>query len=289
VCGVNEMITEIMQSNSVEKLKGILKSRYGLGLKVVSMVDSSTIDMTLQRAVLQNGSLQIPIISRDKYLGLAVMDGAHSITEGDQHAVSEIVRLVLEPALYSFYLKRQLETSAVQVLPDNVISLQNYSGKTTSISKDDQWLHNRPEFSSSIILLESGNPHKTSRVALQIHEIGERWALVNFKEMRENIKNIQDLRSLGPMTLFVDDVLVLNQAEQQILAEFSLEANPMTEPLILIGSTKSILDLMDQRQVTEVLAHHLMRNRIELDRLPMDFPTMREALELLLDRKALLN
>jgi len=281
------MIAEIMHSNSVLKLRGILQSRYGVGLNVSSMVDASTLDLTVQSAFRKKGSLHVPIIARGKYLGTAIMDRAELLSESDVNAVSEIVRLVLEPALFSFFLSKQNFVEGEIQDQSNVTFLTGLQAK--SEMNDQSWYTNRPELSTSVLFLESHNPHRISKTAVHIHELGSRWALLNWKDVRNEIHQISDIKSLGPMTLVIDDILTLTPKEQSLIADYSLEANPMTEPLILVGGTSHLLDLMDQRLIEEDFGIYLMRNSLNLDRLPTDFTVLKEALELLLDRKAILN
>lgn len=281
------MIAEIMHSNSVLKLRWILQSRYGVGLNVSSMVDISNIDLTVQSAFRKQGSLHVPIIARGKYLGTAIMDRAELLSESDVNAVSEIVRLVLEPALFSFYLSKQTIIEDETQDHSNVTFISGFQNKKET--KDESWYTNRPELSTSVLFLESHNPHRLSRVAIHIHELGSRWALLNWKDVRNEIHELTDIKSMGPMTLVIDDILTLTPKEQSLIADYSLDANPMTEPLILVGGTSHLLDLMDQRLIEEDFGIYLMKNSLNLDRLPTDFTVLKEALELLLDRKAILN
>jgi len=281
------MITEVMHSNSVLKLKGILEDRYGLGFKIVSMIDASNIDTDQQPIVRKNGSLHVPIIARDKYLGTAIMERADLLSDGDMSAVSEIVRLVLEPALFSFYLSRKTDSLQSEILPENVTLLSNYTPH--KVAEDNSWFLNRPEFSVSGVLLESHNPHRVNRAALQVHEIGSRWAYLNWNDVKKDIQKASDFRTMGPMTILVPDVLLLSPEEQSLFADYCLTANSMTEPLVLFGSSRNLFELMEEKLVNEDLGISLMKNRIELDRLPTDFSMLKDALELLLDRKAILN
>ena len=73
-----------------------------------------------------------------------------------------------------------------------------------------------------------------------------------------------------------------------ILAEYASEANAKSEPLILIGLESSFEKLAETAHLQPQLVQELKRNRLELDRFPREFSRLQEALELFLDRRALL-
>jgi hypothetical protein len=273
-----------------------------MGLEVTTMVSAA--DMDLEHSMVQAGTLRVPICARGKYLATAMISGADALSDGDINAVSEMVRLVLEPALFSIYLERQELNSMASNSQDsnddtlsNVLPLQ--SVVTADFRAEDLaesflisgWNHDRqaPEFSSSLLLLESKNPHTVARVAVHIHETGERWAMLRYADIKASLHSADDLRELGPMTLLIEDILFLSPEEQEVIAECATTLNPKTEPLILIGCTSPFQDLKRQGMVVPKLAEAIQDSRLELDRLPKDFSQLREVLELVLDRTALLN
>ena len=259
-------MTEVMQRSSVQKLKGLLQDRYGMGLQIVSMISAADVDVEHIRSERRGSSLHVPVCARGKYLATALLTKAESLSEGDISAVSEMVRLVLEPALFSVYLDRQ-----------------EWNRRASQAEVQAKADVNR---NSSLILLESFNPHTVSRVAVHIHESGDRWALLNYNQVRKSITSLKDLREMGPMTLLVEDLLLLSPEEQTRFAEFARNSDPKTEPLILIGCTTSLNDLLQREMVVAELADLVHDSRLELDRMPKEFSQLRESVELALDRHA---
>jgi len=283
------MLTEIMGKNSVLRLKGILADRYGMGLTLTSMISATDVDVNHMKNEVREGILHVPICVHGKYLATAMMNRAEALTNDEITAISDLVRLVLEPALFSMFLERQEtnigEASQKIAKSENVVELRSSPRRANTLAN---WDHTRPEFSTPMILLESAHPHTISRVALHIHEIGDRWALVRYTELRSHLQTMRDLTELGPMTLVIDDILMLSMQEQSILAEYSHEADPNSEPLILIGSTSPLAELGERQTIHQELLQVLLPSRLELDRLPKDFSQLRQAVDLFLDRKALL-
>lgn len=277
------MLEEVLNSNSILRLKGLLNNRYGMGLKINMLMDATSLNIRSQSPSLYEGDLRIPIIARDKYMATAIVPGANSLTATDHTAIAEMVRLVLEPALYSWHLKQTEFNSQLNKTEETLSNI----GVPDQILEEE--VSSRLLFSTSLFLLESSNPHLIPRAAVQIHEIGERWAYLKYSDIRSQITCGKDLQELGSMTILVEDILQLSPAEQALLADFAQQADTQTEPLILVGSTTRIDDLAERDMVDLRLLEHLQLHRLDLDRMPKNFGLMRDTLELILDRKGLLN
>ena len=291
------MLAEIMQKNSVQKLMGILADRYGMGLHITSMISATDMEVEHVHGELKEGSLRVPICARGKYLATAIMSGADVLSDGDISAVSEMVKLVLEPALFSLYLERfELNSRAQNIVheEDNVFPLYRSEQNSESKAKENSsatmisgWDRQRPEFSSSLIMLESFNPHTISRVAVHIHETGNRWAMLRYSEIKSSISSLQDIKEMGPMTLLIEDILQLSPSEQEMIASY--DGQTENEPLILIGCTTPLVELVKNAMISEKIVQVCKPSRLELDRMPTEFSKLREAIELILDREALMN
>ncbi len=281
------MMTEIMQKNSVQKLKVLLQNRYGMGLKITTMtsIENAGVDVQEMRSELRGSSLHVPVCARGKYLATAILTRSEPMSAGDISAVSEIVRLVLEPLLLSIYLERQESNTAV-IQDENVLLLRPQESFEANDGSD--WNPDGLEFNQSLIMLESYNPHTISRVAVHIHEAAGRLALLRYKEVHGSLNSVQDIRELGTLTLLVEDVLQLSPEEQARLATFASSANEKTEPLILIGCTTPLDELVEDELINIELAEIAEKSHLELDRMPKEFSQLRETIEMALDKHALI-
>jgi hypothetical protein len=268
------MINDIMRSSSVERLRGILQSRYGKGLEVSFLNDSRVVELAGGTFALKEGVLQIPILSHGQFLAVAKIPDAGSLPKSSQEAITEMVRLVLEPAIYSWVLNKS-EENKDQHSFHRIGGPQALEEETSSELKDEK---------SPVVLIISENPHRIPRLALQVHETLNRWAFVNWKDMRDQIKSVHDLRELGAMSILVEDVLMLTPDEKALLDEWIKTSQASTEPALILGSSMDWNRLKEQAVMPSGLLYEAGFHQIEADRLPADRRFCEEALQLLLDK-----
>ena len=268
------MLAEALKANSVQKLKGILAQRYGMELKLSFVVSAVDADASGMKSVVKDDALHVSISAQGKYLATAILPKAGLLSSNEKGDVSEMIRLVLEPTLYSLYLESEEQNFKNQISAshENVVPL----------------FETQSEFSETIIYLENHNPQTTSRVALHLHEAGQRWAFLNYMDIRNQLNSTKDIKELGPLSLFIPDILQLSFQEQALVVEFLQDANSKNEPLILVGCAVPVCNSMVNQLLDQKLLLILKKNKLELDRLPREFSTLKEALELFLDRKAML-
>lgn len=117
------MLKNIVESATVEKLKGIISHRYGKGLSIQCMQEASDIDMGEESVFMKGHSLHIPIQVNEKYFATAVIKEASSLSQSDQMAVAYMVRMVLEPEFYNWYLAQAANNSQNIEQEENVVSI----------------------------------------------------------------------------------------------------------------------------------------------------------------------
>ena len=292
------VVTEIMQSTSVQRLRGIIKSRYGKGLTVRYVVDSKSIDFNHASPQIHNGDLQIPIFVGEKFLGLATISSVDNISSREVGPIVDLVKMVLEPVLHNWYI----ETNRGLVLTNsgaisNRVSDESFQGE--SILVDEDYVYpTGPVVSTSAEIIEldqtlakgaflvSDVPLAIPRWGLVIHETLNRWAFLHYSDLGKEIKNKHELQSLGAVTLLIDDIALLTKQQQDVLADFLETSDPATEPIILFGSTISVSELKSRNSFNSAILGLLAPFEIELDRLPRHSKQVEEALRMLLDAEA---
>lgn len=276
------MLAEVLNSSSVQRLMGIIRSRYGKGLKVVSLVDTRNIDaMTSHSPSLIEGDLRIPIIVNQQYFATAVVPEAEALSKEEQTALGVLVRMVLEPACYSLFLNWKMQNVEWDhnTERDNVIPINQFS----FIEEVESEQAPIKILETGLVFLESLSPFTINKIAFEIHDMSQRWAYLPFKQIQNNIKNAADIKELGLITLYIEDVLQLTLADQKVISDFSKSVNLSQEPLVIIGSTTKIESLESHQMVGRDLLPLLAANRIEIDRLPKDWGLLRQSLELFLE------
>lgn len=269
------MIHAIMKSSSVERLVGILRNRYGMGLELSFIFDSSRMEFGDRAFFLKEGALEIPLFSNDTCLGIARVPNAAPLNESTQESISDLVKLIMEPALYHWVLHNRSMSQLEPAVADGPKALDQTGNATDSPEGEGP----------AVILLVGRNPHRLPRFAVQIHESTGRWAFMKWEELRAGVKSVRDLRDLGALTVFVDDILHLSESEKDLLNAWVRESDPRVEPVLILGSSRTALELRAEGILPSSLLEHAERHQVETDRLPADGRANEEAIKLLLDKE----
>jgi hypothetical protein len=284
--GLGDMIAEMMKLASIVRLKGILKSRYGKGLEITTMVDSDEIPRG-EGCLLRGNSLLIPISANGHYLATAIVPKADDIQESDRQAITHLVRMILEPEFYSWYLDQMTHNSLHSHslidtnIDTNIVSL--HLPLELGADLPDETLFNEDaDGGTHVLFLEAASPAQIQKIAVDIHEVSERWAYLRFQDIKDQILSVQNLAELGSLTLFVDDILNIGDFHREILVSYLQHPHSVQEPLILIGSSTSLRDLLSHDMLHPDLARLLESHRLEVERLPRTRDLFREAIEMVL-------
>jgi hypothetical protein len=248
----------------------LLLERYGKQLEL-KMINDASDDFANDSKVHKNreGHLKIPISFNSHFFATAVIKEADDLNEEDQASITSLVQMILEPTFYSWFLDHQKPIATV-ASPIHHLSLVP---DTEASAEPEVWC------------LESLSTEWIKKVALRMHELSERWAFIEYKDISDQIFSVRDLSELGQVTLVIPDWTQLYPFHRNIIAEYlrTPVENSWSSPLVLVGTTKSLdalhtLHLMSEDVLNRVSTHHL-----RLDRLPTDFSRLEEVLKMLLE------
>lgn len=263
-------VKEILESSAVEKLQSLLLERYGKQIEL-NMINDASEDFNFaaksQRS--HEGHLKIPISFNSHFFATAVIKEAQDLNEEDQASITSLVQMILEPTFYSWFLDHQKPFTIV-ANPVHHLSLV-----------PDEEAQAEPE----VWCLESLNTEWIKKVALRMHELSERWAFFEYKDIADQIFSVRDLNELGQVTLVVPDWTQLYPFHRNIIAEYlrTNVDNSLTRPLVLVGTTKSLDALKSLHAMSEDLLNRAATRHLRLDRLPTDFTRLEEVLKMLLE------
>jgi hypothetical protein len=262
------------------KLKQILKSRYGKSIELRPVMDMAMLK-TSSEALVHGNDLYIPIVVSEQFLGTAVVPHGWELCDENKKTIAELVRMVLEPKLYTEFLERR--ESNLRIVSSLEISAENLSlfgDDADSIVENSESANaeERP-FNTSLIHLQGRQAQMVKKVAFQIHEFSARWAFVPFEDVGQEIKTVLDLCALGGMTLFVENVEQLSQGHQTILAEYVLAPRNLDEPLVITSSSLDLAEL-PSLVTNETLLNHFSQVHLEVERAPLNSTILRELLDL---------
>jgi hypothetical protein len=271
------MVRDILDSAAMGKLKGILQERYGMGLRIKFMQEVSSLNFEDDTFLRTGGDLQIPIQVEDKLLATAVLEKGGELQLVEQETVSQLVRLFLEPELFNWYVQQMSHNMQSRAsVVDNIVSLHEMQ-----YNEDEEYVD--AEFSANVIFLEAQNPNLIPRLTHNIHEVSQHWALLKFSDIQDQVHTVADIRSLGDLTLVIDDILQVSPKHQQIMHDHLSTSGMTDEPLWVVGSASKLEDLQAQNMIHSGLAQILKDHRLHVERLPKDPKLLQESLEIMLE------
>lgn len=268
------MVRDILNSAAMGKLKGILQTRYGKGLRVSFMQEVSTLEVEEDSFLLYRGDLHIPIQVNDKYLATAIVEQGADLGETEIETVSQLVRLFLEPEVFNWYVEQASHNSKTEITKDVVSLFEPFQMRPEKTGT---------QITNNIVCLQAENPALIPRLAHNIHELSQRWAYLSFSDIQSQIQKPEDFKALGALTLLIDDILLLSPDMQSLLYQAVSNSKPSEEPLFIIGCTSNLESLEAQGMIHSGLAKVMKANHLEAERLPRDPKLLQESLEIMLE------
>ena len=93
-------MVQVDDQSSINKLKSILKNRFGKGLEISRLTDLKSVGPDSD-FFFKNSDLVIPIFQEETYLGTAIVPDAKEIDDRNITSISTLVKMTLIPVFYS--------------------------------------------------------------------------------------------------------------------------------------------------------------------------------------------
>jgi hypothetical protein len=289
------MFNQVMDSDSVRKLKELINDRFQRDLSIQSILP---VDLNKERSEeyrIIDGDLVIPIWVQNRFFATAKIPRVSEFTDSEREAINQLVKLILEPTFYGWYLGQIADNaeamknySAVRpmhvVVPKGDSALQRDS-ETDEFSIDDFSLESdlgpiemRPHF----LFLEGRTHSNIIKLAVQIHELTSNWASLRFHEITDGTTTANEILNMGSITLVIEDILNLSPEQRALLLSILRAPQTVESPLILIGSTSTLESMETEEMLPTDLVKLFKDQRIDIERLPTDQPKREEIIQLLL-------
>lgn len=274
------MQNSTFDNSFVNRLRDMVANRYGKSLivrRLMDMGDCHQID-----CFTKGNDLHIPINVNGSLLGTAIVSSARELDLESRDNMTQLIRMVLEPAMYNWYLEQKesnlAEITRTNFAPENV----RIFGDSAPDDEEDIYDTEIDEDNiliSHLIHLQGPSENKNKKIALLLHEITRRWAFVPFNDIKGQIHSTQDISRMGSMTIFIENVEKLNPAEQELIEEYLSEERFQDEPLLI---TTSMLNLegLGQTTLRTNIIDELSINLFEVEKAPLDPQNLKEVLEL---------
>jgi hypothetical protein len=269
------IIEQLLKTSSVQRLKGLIENRYGKQLRIQAMADVSDLSQLDKSHLFAGKDLRIPISSNDKYMCTAIVADGAGLGSEEAVSISHLVRMILEPIFYDFYLEQKRENAQGPTNPvGNLVTVEELDMEMFRVEMEFE------KTRGQVLFLMAGNPSQISRAAMEIHELKQKWAFLKFTDIRDRIQSAEDLVGLGDITILIDDILMLSPTERQIVMDYIFATHAGATPMILVGVTSSIADLESQALVGKDWIKLMQHFNLDLDRLPSEMKRFKQSLEL---------
>lgn len=280
------MYSSTLDSSFINRLKQLVASKYGKNIEIRQLLNITDLDIE-QDTFTRGMDLHVPIKVNGSILGSAIVSAANDLNDEKQQSVAQLIRMVLEPAMYSWYLEQKeanlQEIQKTNFAPENVRifsdeAMPDFDEVISDSAALDKSL--APELISNLIHLEGSNETSLKKVALQIHDLTTRWAFIPFADIKGQLHSAFDIAKMGAITIYIENVETLNQPEQELIMDYLNDTHFSDEPLILTTTSLKLEDLNKVPTLEKNLIDELMVNSFDVDRAPMSTSRLREVLEL---------
>ncbi|MGZ3723589.1 MAG: hypothetical protein ACXVA9_11690, partial [Bdellovibrionales bacterium] len=148
-------------------------------------------------------------------------------------------------------------------LPSNVIPM--FKGRTSpkpafAKVRDKRWVLKQD------CLIESLSLSDIHKMATELHEHSQRYAFMHYADLdRETRLNFSELISLGSISLFVPNILLLSSEEQEVLRQLATTETD-DRPLLMVGANMAYSELRTEPTIHLEFLLLLSRAYIKLTR-----------------------
>lgn len=258
---------------SINKLKSIIKNRFGKGLEISRLTDLQSVGPDSD-FFFKNSDLVIPIFQDTTYLGTAIVPGAKEIDDRNITSISTLVKMTLIPVFYSQFQTLQEDNLRASESTDQN-PLDDFGIRGVDAAEGTGII-------SHVIHL-NGIKEIVFKVAHQIHELDERWAFLPFENVKNEFKSIETIRKLGSITIFIENVLSLSLEEQTLISTYKAQSDVTRkdEPLIIVGSQAALTELASHPSIAGEMLEVMNEQTFEVNRAPLTYAKLKEAVEIL--------
>ena len=213
-----------------------------------------------------------PVNLQGKFAGLAVIQGWNGASPRQLVLLAELITSLLERGL-----RDEEKRERLRVIEERLILMSNSSsnviplrparfGKVLQLTDNELPQAPRKELRTPLttmpILIETAKNFPLHRIAVEIHQLSNRWALVNLSDLpSEILESRESLKELGGISLFIKDLSALTIAQQLKLTEY-LATKPSSDmPHVIAGMT--VLDEGEERVILPQLLDQFCLSQLQ--------------------------
>jgi hypothetical protein len=207
-------------------------------------------------------SFGFPVRREETLIGLAVVHGFKDSRPQRLLILAELMAMVLDYGIRTGDRNEKLriieERIAMLDETSNVIPLrparyERVLQLTETVVQQNESIKS-PLLTSPLLLVSTAG-FPLNRIAVEIHQLSNRWAFVSAEDLPADIFNSREaLEQLGGLTLFIRDISTLTTNQQLKLSEYLARSASDETPHVIAGANESIDDLVHQGKVLPYLS-----------------------------------
>jgi|GEM_PF-5765080 len=255
----NPKYTEV-DSIAINRVQQMVLNRFGKTFKLNRLNDVTHLSSPSPWE-LQGTTLYIPLLSQNHFLGTGKVFMADDLSFKEMDTLAELIKVVLEPALYLTYLRRN-ENNLVNYDGFHTIkSLETFPDQSRDLSSGLK----ESSVPRRLLSLCSENEDFMNKFAFRIHDQTENWAFAKFLDIKGILECILDLEKFSNMTIYIDSIEELSVRNLSHLIEYCSTASTLNGPMFILGV----------RDKTQIPLPLLRESVVNLSQLPVN-PKMQD-------------
>ena len=256
----------------VGRLAKLVQSRFGCELRYMPF-EASTEHAKIKDKLLRespvkfDGAWLFPVFRGFQMIGCAEVVGFDAATEAQREQITDLVELYLESTLT---LTDRLET--LQQIEKQISRSGEDYGESTNVlplrrpseAKPLQ-AKTRSRLGFALPCLVEAQCHPDIKaMAMELHDLSGRYAFLYFDDVTWRFG--EELKDLGPITLFIPDVAQLSIDLQLKILKYLSSAPSVDEPQIIAGTLRPYAELRSRELILTDLLHRLSVCFLRMDR-----------------------
>lgn len=263
-------MNEILNDASWLKAHELVHDKYGknLSYRAIKLFSESSASFYSH-----GDDLVIPLKLKNHDLGDIVVSRGSFLNIQQKSEIVDLVKFLIEPKIYNLHLQQSEQ---------NIRAQQKKSEPKGQVVDLFKLNTAQSKTLSQIIHLKSQTKQSRHKVALKIHEMAEKNLFVHLDDIAASLTNVEDIRTLSDLTIYVEDIDTLQLSMLELLKKYLL-LSETNGPLFLIGSNLILDEIKNKSWPAQLdsLKNDLMGFYFDIDRVPSSQQTSPEILELL--------
>ncbi|MCB0350243.1 MAG: hypothetical protein KDD38_03610 [Bdellovibrionales bacterium] len=246
-------------SPTIKRLTTLIERRYNCDFKYQPLAElninsSEALKLSLSEGlpVTAGDWVFFPVFLGESLAGAGCISNRDNLTDRDLKYLNQVIRLVLEASLKhidEIHTLSDLEDHVDSRVRNNVVALRPFQKNLFPLPENDVTSALNFPF-----LIESQKAEDIYKMAIEIHSRTNRYAMLPLEDINPAaLAKPEDLRSLGHITIFVQDIYALSREQQTQILKYYHSPRGKECPQFITGTLSPIGTLKDNPKIVSEL------------------------------------